>query len=111
MVGAARTRRGERLSGHLFVKSYALELLVRLLAKHMPAEQHALLDNLAPTRRFDQVYPELAAGLDGAAYLPPAEAALRMLDVAEPALRQYMPDFPEQYVFVTRRYLRSFDED
>ena len=67
------------------------------------------MDNLAPTRRFDQVYPELAAGLDAAANLPPAEAALLMLDVAEPALRQYMPDFPEQHIAVARRYFASFD--
>ena len=48
---------------------------------------------------------------DEAANLPSAEAALRMLDVAEPALRQYMPDFPEQHIAVARRYLASFDGD
>ena len=77
-----------------------------------PFGRHTWMVDIGPdgrTRRFDQVYPELAAGLDEAAYLPSAEAALRMLDVAEPALRQYMPDFPEQHIPVARRYLASFD--
>lgn len=107
MVGAARYWRGERLSGHMFVKSYAMELLVRLLIKHVPAEQHHLLDNLAPTRRFDRVYPKLAAGLDAAANLPPPEAALRLLDITEATLGQSVPDFPDQAFTIVRRYLTS----
>jgi hypothetical protein len=105
MVGAARYWRGERLSGHLFVKSYAMELLVRLIAKRVPAKRQSLLDNLAPTRRFEWVYPELSAMLDEAANLPPPEAARRILDAAEPVLREAIPDFPSQAFAVTRRYL------
>jgi hypothetical protein len=108
MVGAARYWRGERLSGHVFVKSYALELLVRLLSKHVPAERQDLLDNLAPTRRFDWVYPDLAAKLDKAANLPPPEAALHLLNAAEPTLRRVLPSFEEQAIAVTRRYLTSY---
>jgi hypothetical protein len=108
MVGAARFWRGERLSGHLFVKSYAMELLVRLVVKRIPAERHALLDNLAPTRRFDWVYPVLATGLDEAANLPPPEAAQRMLDIAEHALRGALPAASHEQFAVARRYLASF---
>ena len=111
MVGAARYWRGERLSGHMFVKSYAMELLVRLLIKHVPAQQHNLLDNLAPTRRFDRVYPELAAGLDAAANLPPPKAALKILDIITATLGQSLPDFPDQAFTIVRRYLTSYPGD
>lgn len=110
MVGAARYWRGERLSGHIFVKSYATEQLVQLLARHVPAERHGLLDNLAPTRRFDLVYPELAARLDVAANLPAPEAALQLLGLAEEALRLRLPAFPIDHVAVAKQYLSNGGE-
>ena len=93
-VGVGRYARGERLSGHLFVKSYAMEHLVRLLARYLPAARPEVQDNLAPSRRFELLYPGIAAELDEIENLPPVDGALRLLDLAESELVGRMPDFP-----------------
>ncbi|MEZ4770101.1 MAG: hypothetical protein R2844_16925 [Caldilineales bacterium] len=93
-VGAGRFRRGERLSGHLFVKSYATEHLLRLLARYLTPERPELLDTLAPSRRFELLFPAVAAELDEIENLPPVDGALRLLDLAERELAGRMADFP-----------------
>lgn len=105
LVGVGRYYRGERLSGHTYVKVYGQDHLLRLLGKYVPAPQRSLLDNLAPSRRFEQVYPELGAELDAIALLPAPAAADRLLDLAEAALREHMPGFPAGDVAVVRRFL------
>jgi len=105
LVGVGRYYRGERLSGHTYVKVYAQDHLLRLLGKYVPAPQRSLLDNLAPSRRFEQVYPELGAELDAIALLPPPDAAARLLDLAERSLTASMPDFPAAHLAVVRRFL------
>ena len=107
MVGAGRTWRGERLSGHEFIKGHALRQLVALLVKYLPAEKHSLLDNLSPVRRFELAYPEIGAELDAIFCLPPLGAAIRLLDVAERALASAMPDYPAGYTALARRYLAA----
>lgn len=105
VVGVGRYYRGERLSGHTYVKVYAQDHLLRLLGKYVPAPQRSLLDNLAPSRRFEQVYPEPGAELDAIALLPPPEAASRLLNLAERSLSAVMPDFPAAHLAVVRRFL------
>lgn len=105
LVGVGRYERGERLSGHTFVKVYAQDHLLKLLIKYLPAARHDLLDNLAPSRRFEQVYPELGAALDAIALLAPPEAAARLLDLAEQALQDRMPEFPALAIDAARRRL------
>lgn len=107
VVGVGRYHRGERLSGHAYVKVYAQEHLLRLLGRYMPSPQRHLLDNLAPSRRFEQVYPELGAALDGIALLPPPAAAANLLDLAERALASRMPAFPSADLAVVRRFLAA----
>jgi hypothetical protein len=107
LVGAGRYYRGERLSGHTYVKVYAQDHLLRLVGKYVPAARRSLLDNLAPSRRFEQVYPELGAELDAIALLPAPAAAARLLDLAEAALREHMPGFPAGHVAVVRRFLAT----
>jgi hypothetical protein len=107
VVGVGRYYRGERLSGHTYVKVYAQDHLLRLVGKYVPAARRSLLDNLAPSRRFEQVYPELGAELDAIALLPAPAAAARLLDLAEAALREHMPGFPAGHVAVVRRFLAT----
>lgn len=105
LVGVGRYYRGERLSGHTYVKVYAQDHLLRLLGRYLPSPQRALLDNLAPSRRFEQVYPQLGAELDAIALLPAPVAAARLLDLAERSLTDFMPDFPAAHLAVVRRFL------
>lgn len=94
LVGAGRARRGEELSGGMFVKDLGLRFLVVLLARLVPAENAALLDDLDPFRRFDFVHPELAAELVALTRLETVSAARGLLDVAERELRPRRPDLP-----------------
>ena len=111
-VGAGRYRRGERLSGQLFVKSYATEHLVRLLARYLTPEQPELMDTLAPSRRFELLFPAVAAELDEIENLPPVTGALRLLDLAERELAGRMPDFPARaFEAVRQRVLRAAVSD
>lgn len=105
MVGVGRYYRGERLSGHTYVKVYAQDHLLRLLGKYVPSSRRNLLDNLAPSRRFEQVYPQLGAELDAIALLPPPAAAVQLLDLAERALASRLPAFSGGNLAVVRRYL------
>jgi lincosamide nucleotidyltransferase B/F len=111
LVGAGRYYRGERLSGHTYVKVYAQDHLLRLLGKYVPALQRSLLDNLAPSRRFEQVYPDLGAQLDAIALLPAPVAAASLLDLAQDALDSRMPAFPSADLAVVRRFLAEAASD
>ena len=87
LVGVARFRRGERLSSLQFVHSHAVDHLLTLLARHVDAPEHALLDNLSVRRRFDRVYPALGQELAALSLLEPPEAALGYVALAERELR------------------------
>ena len=103
LVGAGRARRGEELSGGMFVKDLALRFLVVLLARTIPAERSALLDDLDPFRRFDLVHPELGAELVALTRLETVDAARGLLAIAERELRPRRPDLPWHALEVVRR--------
>ncbi|HEX2911251.1 MAG TPA: hypothetical protein VH186_10615 [Chloroflexia bacterium] len=105
LVGVWRYRRGERLSGHQFVKVHALTHLIKLLTKYQPSPQKGLLDNLDPTRRFEKAYPELGQTLDNLLLLETPRAATAMLDLAETTLAGHLDDYPVKAVEVVRREL------
>jgi hypothetical protein len=78
-VGAGRAARGEVLSGQVFIKTYALGHLLRLLVALKPDVNSARLDNLDSYRRFEQVFPEWGQELQGYMLQPPVECALSLL--------------------------------
>ncbi|HET7450137.1 MAG TPA: hypothetical protein VFJ78_06030 [Gaiellaceae bacterium] len=92
LVGAGRDRRGESLSGGMFVKDLALRFLVVLLGRAIPAANAGLLDDLDPLRRFDLVHPELAAELVELTRRETVDAASGLLALAERELRHRRPD-------------------
>ena len=103
LVGAGRARRGEELSGGMFVKDLALGRLAVLLARVLPAERAGLLDDLDPLRRFEAVYPALGAELVELTRLETVAAAHGLLWVAERELRPRRPDLPWHALDVVRR--------
>lgn len=104
VVGAGRVRRGEAISGQLFIRSHALRHLLQILAQTLPADDKSRLDNLDPFRRVEQVFPELGAEINAAISRPPLDAALGLLDIYE----QYLCDldgFSVEAVATVRRFL------
>ena len=62
--------------------------LLRLFARHVPAEEAVPLDDLDPLRRFERAYPGLGSELNSALARDPLEAALTLLDLAERGIAQ-----------------------
>jgi hypothetical protein len=91
VVGTYRDARGERLSGHHFVRVKALGHLLTLLQARLPRDVVAQLDDLDATRRFDLVLPELGRELDAALREPVAIAARRLLAIAVRELSDLVP--------------------
>jgi hypothetical protein len=94
LVGVGRHRRGEMMSGRQFVAGYALGHLLTLLARHVPAPEHSLLDTLDPTRRFERVYPALGAEINAALRLDTDAAARALLELALRELQPRIAEFP-----------------
>jgi lincosamide nucleotidyltransferase len=105
VIGAGRFARGERLAGGWMVKTIALQHAVRAIRAALAPANPAALDNLDPLRRLETAYPFVANALADAVALPVAEAARRMLDVVERALREAITPWPEHAVSVVRKKL------
>jgi len=111
LVGAGRDARGERLAGQQLVRGAAVQHLLTLLSKHVPAERTAALDDLDPLRRFENAYPELGAEIHHALEAPPARGALLLLRLAERTLCAALPgDAARAVEIVRRRVERARDE-
>lgn len=110
-VGVGRYARGERLSGHQFIKTHALTHLLRLLAEFHTADRQNLLDNLDPFRRFEQVFPELGGAINRilAQNTPLAAEGLLVLAVQE--LRPFLTPFPEAAVTEVQRMIAKAKEE
>lgn len=107
LVGAGRVARGEVLSGHRFIKDFALAELLALLSRRLPSGDKTRLDNLDPFRRFEQVFPEAGAQINAALLQEPLQAARSLLDLADAALRDHLPGYPAQAVQVIYQYLEQ----
>lgn len=78
-VGAGRVARGEILSGQVFIKTYALSNVLRILAAIKTSPNITRLDNLDPYRRFEQVFPQLGQEIQGYLLQHPVDCALNLL--------------------------------
>lgn len=110
-VGVGRYARGERLSGHQFIKTHALTHLLRLLAEFHAAEDHSLLDNLDPFRRFERVYPQLGAEINRILAQDTLLAAEDLLALAVQALRPFLTPFPDTAVTEVQRIITKANQE
>lgn len=110
LVGGGRAARGELLSARLFVVGHATGHLLRLLARHVPAETDVPLDDLDPFRRFERAYPRIAGELNGALARNPLEAALALLDLAGRELQSHLTEWPSAAAEVVGNRLRETRE-
>jgi len=109
-VGVGRYARGERLSGHQFIKTHALTHLLRLLAEFHTVEAQHLLDNLDPFRRFERVFPVFGAEINRILALSPLLAAEGLLVLAVQELRPFLTPFPEAAVTEVQRMIAKAKE-
>lgn len=110
LVGGGRAARGELLSARLFVAGHATGLLLRLLARHVPAEADGTPDDLDPFRRFEAGWPRLGAELNAALARGPLEAALALLDLAARELAPRLPEWPAAGEAAVRKRLERAGE-
>jgi hypothetical protein len=90
LVAGGRARRGERLAGRQRLAAAAGHLM-RLAARHLPADEAGALDDLDPSRRFERAFPALAAEIEAALRREVPEAARALLQVAVRALGTRIP--------------------
>jgi len=106
LVGVGRHRRGEQISGRVFVKTHALRHLLLLLGRHLPSPRSSILDGLEPTRRFEAAFPVLGRELNALLEQPTPVAASGLLTLAARELRDRLSDYPERAVEVIAGQLR-----
>lgn len=100
-AGVGRARRGETVSASGLVRFEAVGHLTHAIGARLPGEV-ARLDPLDPRRRFDEVFPDVAARLEEAVRLPVEEAARALIDLAERVLEPQWADFPRRGVTALR---------
>jgi hypothetical protein len=103
VVGVARYRRGEQISGRQFIHCHALSHLLRLLVRHTPAPDVSHLDDLDPFRRFEFVYPAIGRELSAALDLPVPQSAVGLLEIAFARLEPLFSELPAELGSVVRR--------
>lgn len=106
IVGAGRYMRGEKISGHVFIKQYALDDILPLFIKHCESSDKVYLDNLDSRRRFEQVFPEIGAAINEIMLKDVLVAAQALLDLAQTHLSGVI-SYPAQAIQVTRTYIAS----
>lgn len=103
LIGMARYRRGERISGHEFVRVYALADTLQLLPRFITAPDMQYLDNLNPYRRVERVYPELGEQINALLMQDIPAVALGLLDL----VTTHCTDYPAEALTVVRRFVEE----
>jgi hypothetical protein len=104
-IATGRSRRGERLSANVYVRTYATDHLLRLVRDLLPDERRGQLDALDVWRRFETADPALGAQIGEALDRPVEEAARALLDIADRELSARWPDYPADESELIRRLL------
>jgi len=102
LVGVGRYARGERLSGHDFVKVQGAGHLLELAAGVLEPAEPGVVDDLTAWRRVERAFPLLAAEVDDALLLAVPRAAEALLDAAERHVAPAVPEWPAAAASVVR---------
>lgn len=84
--GVGRVRRGERLSGGRAIRADAVDALLRAVRAASTTSASRMFDRLDGLRRFERVFPEVAARVDAALSREPEAAARELFDTAQDVL-------------------------
>jgi len=107
LVGVGRYKRGEEMSGHKFVKFYALNHLLILIESKIASDTQSLLDNLDPFRRLERVYPEIADKLNQALLLDVPKCAESLLNLYTSLFEKMGEEFQLKAVSVVLEFIKE----
>lgn len=94
LIGVGRARRGEVLNGGQFVRSWAVQCLVRAIRGRYSERSSTLRDTIDPMRRFEHDFPEWAARIAGALQGSVEEGARALFDLTRQILEPGWNAFP-----------------
>lgn len=89
-VGTSRYGRGEAISGHVFIKTYALGHLLKIIPALHP-QQAVGLDNLDPYRRFERAFPALGQEINALLLQDVLTCAEGLMALAEREVQPHTP--------------------
>lgn len=104
-VGTGRVRRGERVSGGLHLRSYAVGHLLRLAYDLIPPDARGQLDVLDPARRIERGDAGFAAALDDALARPVEDVGLALLAVMDELGARRWPQYTADETALVRELL------
>lgn len=105
LVGYGRARRGERVVGGQFVRTWAVGHLIRTIRARVEPAAGVREDALEPARRFDAAYPEIAVRLETVLGQPVEDAARGVAALARDVLEPGWPGFPSRAADVVQTVL------
>lgn len=94
LIGVGRVRRGEILNGGQFIRTWAVNHLLRAIRGRVPGRAPATRDAIDPTRRFETDYPGWAAEISSALDAPVEQAAHRLFALTRRILEPDWDGFP-----------------
>jgi len=94
LIGVGRARRGELLTAGEFVRTWAVQHLVRAVRGRFAHSSSTLRDTIDPVRRFERDFPEFGERLAALLAQPVEPAARDLLAFTREALEPDWPGFP-----------------
>ena len=94
LIGTGRVRRGEVLNGGLFIRQWAVQLLVRAIRGRFAEASTTLRDTIDPMRRFEHDFPEWGARIADAVARPAEDAAHALFALTREILEPGWDAFP-----------------
>jgi hypothetical protein len=96
LIGVGRARRGEVLNAGGFVRSWAVQCLVRAIRGRFASRSTTLRDTIDPMRRFERDFPEWAARIAAALEAPVEDAAHALFGLTREILEPGWDEFPSR---------------
>lgn len=94
LIGVGRARRGEVLNASQFVRTWAVQCLVRAIRGRFADHSTTLRDTIDPARRFEQDFPEWGARIGAALEGSVEQAARSLFDLTRQILEPGWDAFP-----------------
>ena len=105
LIGVGRVRRGEVLNGGQFIRTSAVQHLVRAIRGRFAERSTTLRDTIDPLRRFERDYPAEAGTIARILDAPVEDAARGLFQLGRELLEPGWPAFPSRAADAVARRL------